>query len=331
MAQQQTPHATQLEAAVEAVRLASRVTRRVHEQLVTPETLEKKDRSPVTVADYASQAVVCRRLGEALGEVAIVGEEDAAELRSDENAPLRAAVTEHVRAVVGDGDENAVLEWINRGGAPAAGEAYWTLDPIDGTKGFLRNEQYAIALALIENGEVTLGVLGCPSLPTANGIGTLLIAVRGKGASQIPLDGQGLDNAQPVRVSDVTDPTQARFCESVESAHSDQSASAQIASRLGIAHEPVRMDSQAKYAAVARGEAQIYLRLPTRADYRENIWDHAAGAIVVAEAGGRVTDIHGRPLDFSKGARLEANAGVVASNGPLHEAVIEAVGAGASD
>src|SRR5690606_38060532 len=122
---------------------------------------------------------------------------------------------------------------------------------------------------------------------------------------------QGLDTAQPIRVSTVSDPAQARFCESVESGHSNQSTSARIAQQLGITHAPIRMDSQAKYAAVARGEAEIYLRLPTSADYRENIWDHAAGALLVTEAGGRVTDIAGRPLDFTQGARLERNAGII--------------------
>jgi 3'(2'), 5'-bisphosphate nucleotidase len=88
----------------------------------------------------------------------------------------------------------------------------------------------------------------------------------------------------------------------------------------------VRVDSQAKYAIVAQGEASIYLRLPTRRDYREKIWDHAAGSIMVEEAGGRVSDVTGRPLDFSRGRRLEDNRGVVATNGPIHDAVIRVVG-----
>ena len=85
------------------------------------------------------------------------------------------------------------------------------------------------------------------------------------------------------------------------------------------------MDSQAKYAVVARGEADIYLRLPTRADYREKIWDHAAGALIVAEAGGTVTDIHGRPLEFHHGRELAANRGVIVTNGRLHDRVLEAI------
>jgi 3'(2'), 5'-bisphosphate nucleotidase len=128
-----------------------------------------------------------------------------------------------------------------------------------------------------------------------------------------------------VRVAAPPSLAEARFCESVESGHSNQDHSAQIAARLGITVEPYRIDSQCKYAAVARGDASIYLRLPTRADYREKIWDHAAGKFVVEQAGGTVTDVTGAPLDFSHGATLQSNSGVVATDGRYHDAVIDAV------
>jgi 3'(2'), 5'-bisphosphate nucleotidase len=115
--------------------------------------------------------------------------------------------------------------------------------------------------------------------------------------------------------------------ESFESAHSDHASHQRIAERLRIAESPFRMDSQAKYSVLARGEASIYLRLPSpqTPDYREKIWDHAAGSIIIEEAGGKVTDAYGRSLDFSQGRRLEKNQGVVATNGLLHEAVLEAI------
>jgi HAL2 family 3'(2'),5'-bisphosphate nucleotidase len=117
-----------------------------------------------------------------------------------------------------------------------------------------------------------------------------------------------------------------RFCESVESGHSAHGDAASVADRLGITAAPLRMDSQAKYAVVARGEADIYLRLPTRADYREKIWDHAAGALIVSEAGGTVTDIRGKPLEFHHGRELVANRGVIVTNGRLHDRVLAAIG-----
>ena len=115
------------------------------------------------------------------------------------------------------------------------------------------------------------------------------------------------------------------MCESVESGHSNHDDSARITELLGIVAEPYRIDSQCKYAAVARGDASIYLRLPTRADYREKIWDHAAGKYVVEQAGGRVTDVTGAPLDFSHGRRLERNLGVIATDGRFHDEVVAAV------
>ena len=175
-----TERQEELRIAVEAVRAASRVCRAVQHNLVRADTLEKKDRSPVTVADFASQAIVCQRLERALPNDRIVGEENAKALRSDEQAALRQSVAQHVGAEVQDATEETVLAWIDRGSAEATGDRYWTLDPIDGTKGFLRGEQYAVALGLIEAGEVVLGVLGCPNLSGPGGSpGALFTAVRG--------------------------------------------------------------------------------------------------------------------------------------------------------
>jgi 3'(2'), 5'-bisphosphate nucleotidase len=329
-----TPWARERQAAIDAVRIAAQVCRSVQQRLVTPETLQKKDRSPVTVADFASQAVVCAHLAAQFPQDRIIAEENAAELRQDANAAVRKVVVEQVAAAIGKPIAEAqALDWIDRGGHDAKGspgsnhspQRFWTLDPIDGTKGFLRGEQYAVALALIENGQVVLGALACPNLPFSGSrsTGVLLVAARGQGTQALPLwqDAPG----QPARVAAASDTAQARFCESVESEHSDQTASKQIAQLLRITAEPLRMDSQAKYATVARGDASIYLRLPTRADYREKIWDHAAGMIAVEEAGGRVTDVGGKPLDFSRGSTLANNRGIIATNGSIHDAVLHAV------
>ncbi len=313
-------------ASVEAVRRASVVCRAVQAKLVDSSTLEKKDKSPVTVADFASQAVVCAILAEHFGEDPVVGEEDSQELRAESNSALRSEVVAQVRTVIGDGvGEDDVLRWIDRGGDDARGRRYWTLDPIDGTKGFLRGQHYAVALALIEDGEVVFGILGCPNLERDGSPGSLFVASRARGSRVLDLWDESDRNGRPIEVSKVTTVSAARLCESVESGHSDQSESAQIAARLGITLEPFRIDSQCKYACVARDDASIYLRLPTRADYREKIWDHAAGKLVVECAGGRVTDVDGRELDFTHGRTLDQNRGIVATCGAIHEEVLAAV------
>jgi len=318
----------ELSVAIEAVRAASRVCRSVRGE-ITPDVLEKKDKSPVTVADFASQAVVCRALAEAFPTDPVIGEEDAKELREGGRAPLLDKVVGHVRTVAPDADGEAVCGWIDHGGASEQRERFWTLDPIDGTKGFLRNEQYAVALALIEGGRIRVGVLGCPNMPIDPGsespAGLLFTAVAGSGSRSAPLEGEASPRA--IEVSETSEPASAQFCESVESGHSSHSDADAVASHLGITQPPLRRDSQAKYATVARGEADIYLRLPTRADYVEKIWDHAAGALVTAEAGGTVTDITGKPLSFTHGAKLQENRGVVVTNGRFHDRVIAAIAA----
>lgn len=309
--------------AIVAVRKAARLCANVQARL-TISRMEKDDRSPVTVADYGSQALVCRQLREAFPDDPIVAEEDASALRQAEYAPLLDRATHYVRHIHRAATSADVLEWIDYGGAVAYSDRFWTLDPIDGTKGFLRGEQYAVALALIIGGQVQVAALACPNLSTSvHASGCIFVAERGRGAVSYPLVKHG--DTQPVRVSGIADCQRARFCESVESAHSAHGHAAAVAQRLGIIRAPRRLDSQAKYAVVARGDADIYLRLPTRAGYEERIWDHAAGVLIMEEAGGLVTDIAGRALDFTCGATLRVNSGVVATNGHLHDAVLAAL------
>ena len=136
-----------------------------------------------------------------------------------------------------------VLDWISSGLSDGSTDRYWTLDPIDGTKGFLRGDQYAIALALIEHGEVVLGVLGCPNLPNPDGSTGAVFAA----ASAVACRGLvRIVHRTPHRSGSPLRPAlaEARFCESVESGHSNQDDSARIAALLGITAEPYRIDSQ---------------------------------------------------------------------------------------
>ena len=315
----------EIKIAIDAVRHAAQVCRSVQQRLATVEALSKKDKSPVTVADFASQAVVCSMLMKAFPDDVVVAEEGTGELREPAQTSVRGVVCDEVRKVFGGVTDEEVLAWIDHGATGDGREPrFWTLDPIDGTKGFLRGEQYAVALALLEKGKVVLGVLACPNLKHEDVEGVLLAVQRGHGTRLLSLWDEKKESKQ-IKASRGKDVKSSRFCESVESGHSDQDASAQIAQRLGITSKPLRMDSQAKYAALAAGQAEIYLRLPTRADYREKIWDHAAGMIAVEEAGGRVTDIDGNPLDFTQGRELQANRGVVATNALIHEVVVKAI------
>jgi 3'(2'), 5'-bisphosphate nucleotidase len=318
-------YAQEKQTAIAAVIQAAQLCETVRQGLV-PAALEKNDKSPVTVADYGAQALICKALAEAFPGDPVVGEEDTADLRQPEATTVLAAVTEQVQQLIPSATESEVLGYIDHGNGDVA-PRYWTLDPIDGTKGFLRGDQYAIALALVVDGDIKLGVLGCPFLSFGGETGLLLVAVRGEGTVMIPLAG---GNPQRLTVADTGDSDRCRVVESMESGHGDHDQQQAIARALGITAPSLRMDSQAKYAAVAAGQAVLYLRLPSpkTPNYREKIWDHAAGVIAVEEAGGRVTDMHGKPLDFASAARFPHNKGVVASNGAIHDAVLAALGAG---
>lgn len=315
----------ELSVALEAVRQAARVCRAV-QSTITTELLSKKDNSPVTVADYASQALICRVLQREFSNDPVIGEEGAAELRRPEGAAFLQRVVDECGHVGINASSEDVCDWIDRGGASDFSPRFWTLDPIDGTKGFLRKEQYAISLALIIDGTIELGVLGCPNMSFQNGYdsGVIAWAVRGQGAWMQPLE---QPDVQPIRivVSGTQDASELVFCESVESGHSSHDWSGLIAADLAIHKEPVRMDSQCKYLAVARGDADLYLRLPTRKGYQEKIWDHAGGVLIVEEAGGKVTDIHGQKADFRQGSTMARNEGMVVTNGRIHERVIAAI------
>jgi 3'(2'), 5'-bisphosphate nucleotidase len=318
--------------AIEAVREASLLARRIQREMVSG-ALTKDDRSPVTVADFAVQALIARRLTESFPTAALVGEERADSLRLEEGVAILDQITTFVRTAIPDATPEEVCGLIDRGsGEPPA--TFWTLDPIDGTKGFLRREQYAVALGLIENGRVQLGVLGCPELadsrrPDSTSGGSLIAAARGEGTWYRPLEG---GDWQRLYVSNRSQSAAAQILRSVEKSHTNLDEIGQLSQNLGVAAPAVGMDSQAKYAVLAAGEGDVMLRLisKSRPDYREKIWDQAAGSIVVEEAGGRITDLDGKPLDFSHGRMLANNRGIVATNGHLHDAVLSglrAVGA----
>ncbi len=317
------PIVSEKQIAINAVLKTVQLCQQVQADMVKADAVEKADRSPVTVADFGSQALICQAIGKAFPADAIVAEEDSQTLQA--NPQLIQRVTGYVNNfAAGTLSTQTVCDWIDRGGGKV-GERFWTLDPIDGTKGFLRGDQYAIALALIVDWKVKLGVLGCPNLtqklddPQAQH-GCLFVAERGEGTRMLSLDGKF---SERIRISHTT----RRFAESVESTHSDLDAHAQIAQQVGIIDPPIRLDGQGKYGVLARGEAAVYIRLPNPAtpNYRECIWDHAAGMIVVEEAGGVVTDVDGRTLDFSQGRRMIANRGILATNGEMHPQVLECI------
>ncbi|XP_047311796.1 SAL1 phosphatase isoform X2 [Impatiens glandulifera] len=337
------PYENELAAAKKAASLAARLCQKVQRELLRSDVQSKSDKSPVTVADYGSQALVSFVLERELHPEAfsLVAEEDSGDLLKEESLETLHRITKHVNeTLISDGSYGVsplsaedVAVAIDKGKSEGGPHGrHWVLDPIDGTKGFLRGDQYAIALALLDEGKVVLGVLACPNLPltplgsnheqTSDEImGCLFSAKIGHGTELQPLDGS---SSVKVRVSATENPEEASFFESFEAAHSLHDLSSSIAKKLGVKAPPVRIDSQAKYGALSRGDGAIYLRFPHKG-YREKIWDHAAGCIVVTEAGGVVTDAAGKALDFSKGRFLDLDTGIIVTNQKLMPSLLKAV------
>jgi 3'(2'), 5'-bisphosphate nucleotidase len=319
------PYEHEKQVAIEAALSAAKLCEQVRQEM-GPMAVKKEDGTPVTVADFGSQALICRALSEAFPDDQVVGEEEGSALREQKMGTILENVTAYVQRAVFDATQEDVITWINRGNGKV-GPRFWTIDPIDGTKGFLRGDHYAVAVALIEQSDVKLGILACPSLPDIAGgdarhRGVLFTAVRGQGARMFPMNGAP-DSS--IHVAKPSQNPKLPFVESFESSHCDHAQQQAVAKAVGIQAPSLRVDGQVKYGMVARGEAIIYLRFPSAdsATYLEKIWDHAAGAIVVEEAGGRVTDMQGHSLDFSEGPDMVGNQGIIAGNSLIHEKVLE--------
>jgi 3'(2'), 5'-bisphosphate nucleotidase len=321
-------HSPEVITAIQATIMAAELCQRVKKDLAGGESILKGDRSPVTIADFGSQAIICKLIKDKFPNDVIVAEEDSTELRHPGRSKILEQVTRYVGSLIPEASPEKVCSWIDYS-SHTLQKRFWTLDPIDGTKGFLRGEQYAIAFALMEEGIVKFGLMACPNLyvdkdQPQGKRGCLFLAMKGKGSIQMDLQG---GNKQPLSVSKTEAPSDALFTESVEPDHADHLLHQRLAQKLNIAKPSLRMDSQAKYGIVARGEATLYLRVPSPSEpgYKENIWDHAAGSIIAEEAGGKVTDTLGNPLDFSSGIKMKKNHGILVTNGILHDVVLNAL------
>ncbi|PIN22618.1 Salt-sensitive 3'-phosphoadenosine-5'-phosphatase HAL2/SAL1 [Handroanthus impetiginosus] len=362
-------YSKELNVAVRVVHMACSLCQKVQNQFLSTnsdQVKSKDDDSLVTVADWSVQAIVSWMLSEVFGgqNISIVAEEDIQTLTKSESSSLLGMVVNAVNECLAEASRfglqapgkalsaSQILDAISRcnsHGGPSG--RHWVLDPVDGTLGFVRGDQYAVALAMIDDGEVIIGVLGCPNYPLKDDglnkysqqnlvmlkipsgeVGCVMYTMKGTGKvwmqPLLPCDKrlEWPNSAVRIRVSSVDDPALATFCEPVERTNSNHSFAAGVANTVGLRKKPLRVYSMVKYAAIARGEAEIYMRF-ARSGYKEKIWDHAAGVLLVQEAGGVVTDAGGRPLDFSKGIYLEGlDRGIIACCGiKLHEKIIGAV------
>ncbi|MCU0688742.1 MAG: hypothetical protein MUE97_03230 [Phycisphaerales bacterium] len=299
----------------------------------------KQDGSPVTIADYAAQALITRSLIRAKIDGPIAAEEQAEMLRIIPG--LLDAVTAAIRRASDwtDATNEDVLRLMkhNAWREQQLPPRVWMIDPIDGTKGFIAQRHFAVCLALIENGRPTVAALACPNLALdvtleagpldASGGGCIVAA-----GSDTPVlhalmrEADGTASQTPLTAVPINDGPMRRepiltfSVEASEGRVRDFEAMAQVMQRrFGRRPVALPMDSQAKYAIVARGQADIYDRPPRRT--REKSWDHAAGCLLLERAGCTVTDSRGARIDWSR-MTLGLAEGILGARQPFHDQVL---------
>jgi len=312
---------------IEAVRQAVVLCREVqHNSLRSMNKLsqDKQDSEPVTIADYGSQAIIGRALKTYFPDDAVLSEEAGSqflELTSDkQKAEIINLLTTILDVNVTQDD---IVSWLDQG-TSGTGERTWIIDPIDGTKGFVALRHYAVGVGIVENGEPAGAVVAAPGYGdgvSGDDEGGALFYIKDGVPYQELISG---GDARQISVSDKM--ADLRVVQSFEKKHASKSRMAIVREKAGMADaEITELDSMEKYALVANGDADVYLRLPNLDSTRPHMtWDHAPGVALVLAAGGQATDVDGSPLDFSQG-RILPNRGMVISNGKVHEKLLAAV------
>ncbi|KAK4185629.1 hypothetical protein QBC35DRAFT_299006 [Podospora australis] len=327
-------------------------------------SIAKSDASPVTIADFAAQALLISAIHHAFPADGFVGEEDSHALRQDPD--LTKQVWELVSSTrLSDPAAEALLarpnsveemfETIDLGGRGLGGQAFparrfWAMDPIDGTSAFLKGGQYAVSLALIDGGKEVLGVLGCPNLPPQlllspeggvhvteedvdrEGMGLMLSAVRGQGsATARPMTKAGLSGNTTIIQRDAQGKVDAQDLHFVDSTLSTATISRKVqnlALRVGARYPGTEIySSHMRYATMVLGSREhTQVRFPVTPSKPWCLWDHAGSQLIYTESGaGKVTDLLGRPIDFGTGRKLSGNWGLITADESVHDEILDMV------
>jgi 3'(2'), 5'-bisphosphate nucleotidase len=311
-----------------AVRCVSDACRLIPQNSESLWMTRKQDGSLVTEADYALQALGGHRLNEAFPGDSFVAEEDFSFLGEHPQALER--IVRRVLPIIPQASESSVKHWIQLGEGKVQ-DRFWLMDPIDSTTGFVKNGVFGILLAGLWEGAVQVAALAYPrglgirSPDFLETSGLLFFAGRGLGAWCATLEDP--DNIQRLKVSSRAKSEGVRL-RSLATVHRDQSEQDlaerdHLSEALGMT-QAIRCRATARYPLLALGMGDLYIRLVLSGSANQHLlgWDHAAGSLLVEEAGGRVTDLRGHSLDFFQGVRLTQNHGLVASNGIIHEEVL---------
>ncbi|KAI5926461.1 hypothetical protein F4810DRAFT_725116 [Camillea tinctor] len=345
----ESPYARELHVAIGAVQAAARISQSVI-SADDKGVVEKADLSPVTVADFAIQALLTSTIHAAFPSDRFVGEESAAALRANPALLDRVwgLLQEHRDSPschIPDSPEQMceMIDWCGSGAPDAAAPRVWVFDPIDGTKTFVRRQAYAINVALLAHGREVLGVVGCPTLPAdvagpatndtrdPSGRGLVIFGVRGHGAYVRALLPDGDEDKAPVRRIEAHAATataadlRAVSCYHLLDSGVDE-AHKEVHARLGIADPGCDFLSWAlRWVSLGLGLGNVTVWVYRKRERVGKIWDHAGAMMLFEEAGGKITDVDGKDIDLTVGRTMSANHGFVAAPRDLHDTVLKTV------
>ena len=281
----------ELELACKAVQLCAVLTDRVQKQtLDTNTTLEKWDRSPVTICDIAVQALLTSAVQGEFPDDLFLAEEGADEFR--QNGTLLNQVWALVRSVASSFEGAGLMTPASRDDIPdlidlggknqlSSGHRTWVFDPIDGTATFLKGQQYAINCAFLIDGREEIGIIGCPNLSleaaTASeqdvdhGLGLMVCAVRQGGTFARSM--QNSSNLAPAtKVSRSEDASLvwtdcSTYTSIIKPLHQ------KVAAELSVDWPGVDLySSLVKYAACGLGRANVCIRIFKYGSWKSNMY-----------------------------------------------------------
>ncbi|HEX7956830.1 MAG TPA: 3'(2'),5'-bisphosphate nucleotidase CysQ, partial [Pyrinomonadaceae bacterium] len=190
-------------------------------------------------------------------------------------------------------------------------ERVWMIDPIDGTKGFIAGTgDFCVQIGLAVEGRAALGILYAPATDV------LYWAARGHGAWVLRPTSEADESAKAERlgVTEESDLARMRLAES----RSHRGARMEsVVGALGVRAEVRSHSVGIKVGLLVERQADLYIHLSPKTKQ----WDTCAPEAVLAEAGGRMTDLWGAPMRYNTPDVLNRN-GLVASNGAAHEEVV---------
>ncbi|NHJ20527.1 MAG: hypothetical protein EAX91_06275 [Candidatus Lokiarchaeota archaeon] len=267
----------------------------------------KKDDSPVTLADFASQILIISEIRKNFPNDQIIAEEESGDFFNPKIEELikRCYKSNQVQF---EGDLEEMLNY--RG---PSSNRQWTVDPIDGTKGFQEDLAYAIGIGFMIGFEPKICAIGVPNYKDMK---LAIFAAEKNQGARVSFGDLAFTK---LKVSSNEDIKKFRMCYSL---HYNKPWVLEFANSIGISSY-IRMDSMAKLCMIADGSAEIYVK-PLNIQHSYT-WDFLPGDLLVREAGGMITDLKGESIKYIDEKCIVSAPGLIASNGLMHNDLIQAL------